>query len=485
VYLPSIHKIQPQTQGEDAALYIRNDNITLKGAGRDKSKLSFYTFGGLSPDTNFYIVNSKVWRGHGIKIVGGTSALTQRKNVYIQDLELNGNNTYTGNQVWPANTTTGDGWDITNKGICIEADKYHDNIKVERCHIHHFKGELIYGGGWNIGKVSLLDSEVHGTNGDCWSVTGQCTVKRNELYNASACGIEDSYKNAPCTYSENHIHDIDHHAISLLITGAEPYGHVIVENNLLVNNPRNGLLLSGVHNLTVRRNIFIDCGQNLSAQSDNGSYAGIYLSNRSGYIFQNVEIYDNKVFAETKTVQKGIYVPSSSATSAKGLYIHDNYCGLTDLGVANAVIMSNGFSYDAVPTAGNYKFWNNINDGTSFLYTNQSSAKEFLLTTTASTTVVKQRPQTTPSNKLIYIYYRVANATTNVTIAVEWYDASGIKQVQTLVNNVAQAVGSYTLNPLFISAQGASESQYIKVNVLAGTASNVYVSSAIQDVHAL
>lgn len=490
VFLPKgVFKIQPQTQGEEAALYIKYNNISLIGAGRDQTQLSFYTFGGLNPDTNFYLVSSAVWRGHGIEITGGTTQGTTRKNIRILDLELNGNSSYTGDQTWPANTTTGDGWDISNKGICIKADQWHDNIKIERCHIHNFKGELIYGGGANIGKVFLLDSEVHDTNGDCWSVTGQCTVKRNELYKAAHAAVEDAYKSAPCFYSENYIHDIDHNGMSLLLNnGTEPFGHVIVEYNLLVNCPRNGFLLSGVHNITVRKNTLIDCGQDLSP-TDNGSYAGIFLLNRASTsdILTNVWIHDNQIYAENKKVKNGFTVSSGKTSGAKGVYIHDNYCGLTDLGVSNAVTMANGFTYDATLAnfASNCKFWNNINDGTTYTYTNKNTAKDLQLTTTGSTTVVQQRPQNAPTNKMVLIYYRVANATTNITIIVQWYDASGTLQSQTLVNNIAQAVGSYTLNPLFINAQGASESQYIKVLAQAGTANNIYVSAAIQDVHGL
>jgi hypothetical protein len=493
VFLPKgIFKIQPQIKGEDAALYIRYNNITLLGAGRDQTQLSFYTFGGSNPNTNFYLVSSAVWRGHGIEITGGTNQGTTRKNIRILDLELNGNANYTGTQLWPADTTTGDGWDITNKGICIKADQWHDNIKIERCHIHHFKGELIYGGGANIGRVFLLDSEVHDTNGDCWSVTGQCTVKRNELYKACHAAIEDAYKSAPCFYSENYIHDIDHNGISLLLNnGAEPFGHVIVEYNLFVNNPRNGILLSGVRNLTVRKNIFIDCGQDLSTASptDFGAYAAIFLQNRASTsdVLQNTWIYDNQIYAENKTVQHGLSIFSGKTLGAKGVYVHDNYCGLTDLGVSNTVTMQNGFTYDATAAnfAPNCKFWNNINDGTTFGYTNQSQAKETLLTTTSDTIIVKQRPSGTPVNKMVLVYFRVVNAATNVTIMFEWYDASGNAQYLTVINNVSQAVGSHTLNPVFINAQGANEAQYIKVHVTAGTTNNVYVSAAIQDVHGL
>jgi len=105
-----------------------------------------------------------------------------------------------------------------------------------------------------------------------------------------------------------------------------------------------------------------------------------------------------------------------------------------------------------------------------------ASVSEFLLATTAQTTVATFTPAS-QRNYVVFIYYRVITGSTNVTLTVTWTDSAGA-QTSTPVNVVATAVGSYILAPIYINSTSAA----ITVKATASVANQLYVSSSIQTV---
>jgi hypothetical protein len=102
-----------------------------------------------------------------------------------------------------------------------------------------------------------------------------------------------------------------------------------------------------------------------------------------------------------------------------------------------------------------------------------ASGKLVAVATTGST-IVTYAP-TVAGNFLIGIYFTVVTATTNVTVTVTWTDATGA-QTLTLLNAVAELVGSYTMVSFEINSVITSP---ITVAMTAGTASQVYASASI------
>jgi hypothetical protein len=115
--------------------------------------------------------------------------------------------------------------------------------------------------------------------------------------------------------------------------------------------------------------------------------------------------------------------------------------------------------------------------GNPFVPVRLASANDVQITSTSAQTVVSYTP-TSKGNFLIYVYFRVVNSATNVTIQVTYNDGSG-SQINTILPTSSQSVNSYSLLPLFINATNGSP---INVNVTAGTANQVYVSSVIMGV---
>ena len=92
-----------------ACIYIQYGNIELKGAGIDKTFL-------VTP-SEFKIINNTVQRVHGIRVIPAKD--TTIENLVFKDFDLYGGFHGTGNIHWPANTETGDGWDIMHKGFAF------------------------------------------------------------------------------------------------------------------------------------------------------------------------------------------------------------------------------------------------------------------------------------------------------------------------------------------------------------------------------
>ncbi len=109
---------------------------------------------------------------------------------------------------------------------------------------------------------------------------------------------------------------------------------------------------------------------------------------------------------------------------------------------------------------------------------NQSSVSEQHITTTSATDVINYTPAA-QGNFLVVASFRVATATTNVSIKLTWTDQVGA-QTQYIVplgvsGSINEAVGTYTCPVTFINATASN----IKITVTSGTANNLYVSAAV------
>jgi len=119
----------------------------------------------------------------------------------------------------------------------------------------------------------------------------------------------------------------------------------------------------------------------------------------------------------------------------------------------------------------------NDHDAQYFSLARISDVKEFLVTDTVKTTIVTRTPDAVV-NALIGITFRVAVATTDITLVVTYRDVAGA-QTNTLLYAQSCAVGSYS-TPMMLINSVANEP--MSVDITAGTANQVYVSASILEV---
>jgi polygalacturonase len=284
VYIPEgLYQIAPAnlTVESPSSIVINYDNITLLGDGIGKTILQ--TRGDWS------VINGQVVRGMGI-LIKGTDSITQpRKNITIKNLELNGGtNGFTGNRSWPADPNTGDGWDVSHKGIVLDFNKALDNIIIDSVYVHDFRGEVIYAGGDSIGKVTILNSKLHNSNASMLSLDADLTVKKCEFLQTANAWVE----NAPISpnksyYFENCIFKDSIASGFVIAQGRFPTNHnTVIINCFFQNSPAGICPFGGSSNLLIQSNVFLDCGNALFTSGEN----------------RDIKFYSNKILSEKKPV---------------------------------------------------------------------------------------------------------------------------------------------------------------------------------------
>lgn len=145
-------------------------------AGReDKTRILFRSQDGQELHSKWQTVNGKVWRGAGIFLKGWRSPPSDRSelpSVTLTDMELDGGCDRTDVYSYPADVSTGEGWDLTHKGLWAENDRATGDWTLVRCKVVRFRGEVFYQGGAHHGALTGRDVVMGQTNADILNPCG-------------------------------------------------------------------------------------------------------------------------------------------------------------------------------------------------------------------------------------------------------------------------------------------------------------------------
>ena len=169
---PGSYFLTNRAGGQQEAVVITHGNTTLWGAGMDATK------GGtrLVTRSDWNLLNGEVFRGHGLRVMGTPWATPPLTNITLRDFEMDGGSGYSGNFSWPANPATGDGWDISHKGIILAWDDCVSTVAMQRVWVHSYKGEVIYAAGHCLQKVTVDSIRSEDTNASTFNITANFTV---------------------------------------------------------------------------------------------------------------------------------------------------------------------------------------------------------------------------------------------------------------------------------------------------------------------
>ncbi len=348
VFMPAgTYIVQPPDLHTGHALAIDFDNVTLQGAGAEATRLSFHLHDGSDPAANWPIATEgrqagRVLRGHGIRIAQSTGDI--RRGVRLADFELDGNTHTTGNKRFPASPNTGDGWDLSNKGIFFEIGKRFDRIEIARCHIHGFRGEIVYYGGSQLNDVRVVDCRIGDTNADglSFSSQGHCEVRGNTIYACTHAAIENAYFGGVHRYLDNVAMDCLGVGFDIF-PGSEagPWAHVDIVGNTFLRCGTAAVNYAAVRtvgpkNMRILSNRFVDCeriGVNVNAVGRGGS-------NRRDVriVLDGCEIAHNTFVADEGGFDSCIWIGSRNPeTAPDNLLVHDNVGYRTREGKARGV----------------------------------------------------------------------------------------------------------------------------------------------------
>jgi len=258
---PTHHEIG---QGNSAAIHIRYNNLTLRGAGIGKTVLR--------TRSEWSLVKSRVERGSGIRIHGSSAPGFPRHGIVLAGFELDGGAGFTGKFGWPASTKDGDGWDVTHKGIILSADDYVDDVTLDSIYVHNYRGEVIYAGGGGLGRVRLNHVKSEGTNASTFNITADFVAEDCE-FGKSRFWVEigTRFPKKSGTFRRCHFHDASVIAIVLCQGdgGEQPY---LFEDCTFENTPGVFGLFGGVGGpVIIRNNTFKNAGDILSSSNAGGT----------------------------------------------------------------------------------------------------------------------------------------------------------------------------------------------------------------------
>ncbi|WP_156176316.1 Ig-like domain-containing protein [Hymenobacter terrenus] len=74
---------------------------------------------------------------------------------------------------------TGDGWDISHKGIFLSNNDYVNNVELQNLYVHHYRGEILYTGGPNVGRLHVNNVRTENTNGSDFNLYGADLLVEN------------------------------------------------------------------------------------------------------------------------------------------------------------------------------------------------------------------------------------------------------------------------------------------------------------------
>jgi len=193
-----------------------SDQMTSPAPGAVKIRYNNVSLIGTAPQTNLFCRGAWATYFNSVKFPGQTGTIRGNciaigdtggpngnagmalSNVTVANLHLYGmtnGNTYTNSYspTDPPLTTTGDGWDETNKAIYIYENSAFSNITINSVVIQDFKGENIYSGGGVLTGIVISNSTLTNFNGDGISMlAADLQVLNNTISNGSNAAVENS-----------------------------------------------------------------------------------------------------------------------------------------------------------------------------------------------------------------------------------------------------------------------------------------------------
>ncbi|MFM5950112.1 MAG: hypothetical protein ACKOPM_12955, partial [Novosphingobium sp.] len=155
--------------------------LVLRSVRHGGSRLVFRHVDGSDRAANYQLVNSPstgqqmIWRGGGIFLKCPATMpanYADRPALTLEDLTLDGGTQRTAYFGWPARASDGDGWDVTDKGIWVEGDRWSGDLRLIRTTITGFRGELIYQAGLGNGDLYMRSCVLGETNGNLFQACG-------------------------------------------------------------------------------------------------------------------------------------------------------------------------------------------------------------------------------------------------------------------------------------------------------------------------
>ena len=162
--------------GRDGHFIRIEQSITLRGVAAGRTVLDCLGQNGTDPETDWQVVpfdtndaSDAIWRGNACTVLGNLG-IESNDPLRVDRVELHrlvflGNTAPTGNNIWPADPVTGDGWDGSHQGFKVQ-DTLVGDIVMEDTDFIGWRGELLYLAGIDARSLTLSRVKLLSTNGN-------------------------------------------------------------------------------------------------------------------------------------------------------------------------------------------------------------------------------------------------------------------------------------------------------------------------------
>ncbi|MBX7458517.1 hypothetical protein K3152_09685 [Qipengyuania sp. 1NDH17] len=212
-------------RAEDGRPLVIRKSLSLKGCAPNRTTLDFRAMDGVDPETDWQLVAKSasdptlsVWRGGAIYLQGDVPDPGEGQRsiarLELDRLVLKGNRQNTGAWTYPADPISGDGWDISDRGLWVQ-DCYVGEIHMRDTDMTGFKGEVVYlaGSANAVEKVVLSNCRFATSNGSAFNPGIDCEVLATDCSFGDCFQAQEDVAKTRAVYRNCTWHDCDHMAL--------------------------------------------------------------------------------------------------------------------------------------------------------------------------------------------------------------------------------------------------------------------------------
>jgi hypothetical protein len=200
-----------------AAFFIRRSDVTILGNGTEETILSLKTrdsYGNLADPMTTWLNEPNIgqgdiiFRGGAFRVGNSTQVI---ENITFANLRLTGNCTATLDHTVGGVQATGDGWDMSHKGIIIGGAYAVPGFIIRNCYLDRFRGEIVYAGGTEPTEISVIETIIEECNASAHACSAICLLDQvvfRDVYNAVECyavGVGQRITASHCTFERTSV----------------------------------------------------------------------------------------------------------------------------------------------------------------------------------------------------------------------------------------------------------------------------------------
>lgn len=336
----------PNNVNAGAVFTITKGKIVFIGDGPEKTHIVGHMPGLASPINNYFVTGDSYFILGRFNMFTIDSTNGPIASVQFRSLDVNGSAGYTGNFSVGGIASTGDGWDMTHKGLLISPHSGNaiDNTLVFNSTFQNWRGEELFSGQGNLpGKLNVISSKIYGSNAD--AISANDVFMANTTLGGSSAGMDvyNGLENFATSSSQATV--IQNSTVQCSSSASNPHGNGIV----FLGVPGSMLKVTG-STISQNRHAVLFSEQAWNVDMENN----LLTNNIQGIITSILGMYSNQPSPISDTGFGNFYIANNTFNNTGAAFVSQNGAfglHLVNNTVINSYLLSGNFS-SATPIPG-------------------------------------------------------------------------------------------------------------------------------------